>query len=281
MLTLRKAQDRGHTDHGWLQSHHAFSFADYHDPAQMGWGNLRVLNDDRIAAGSGFGRHGHRNMEIVSYVLSGALAHQDNLGNIRTCSKPRERRVSQGEMRKKSGVDTRSMSSFLRISTQDHPSLADFEQVLTAIPSGDVQRMTAGTGVLHSEFNAAPDQTTHFLQIWLLPSAPNLPPSYAQATIPAAQKRGALCCIAAPEGTPAVVSLHADATLYAGLFDGDEHATLALNPQRKAYVFLARGTLTVNGQRLDAGDAALLDNTAQLTLTEGKAAEVLVFDLAP
>jgi redox-sensitive bicupin YhaK (pirin superfamily) len=233
MLTLRKAQDRGHADHGWLQSHHAFSFADYHDPAQMGWGNLRVLNDDRIAAGSGFGRHGHRNMEIVSYVLSGELAHQDNLGNT------------------------------------------------TTIPSGDVQRMTAGTGVLHSEFNAAPDQTTHFLQIWLLPSAPNLPPSYAQATIPAAQKRGVLCCIAAPEGTPAVVSLHADATLYAGLFDGDEHATLALNPQRKAYVFLARGTLTVNGQGLDAGDAALLDNTAQLTLTEGKAAEVLVFDLAP
>ena len=233
MLTLRKAQDRGHADHGWLQSHHAFSFADYHDPAQMGWGNLRVLNDDRIAAGSGFGRHGHRNMDIISYVLSGALAHQDNLGNT------------------------------------------------TTIPSGDVQRMTAGTGVLHSEFNAAADQTTHFLQIWLLPSTPNLPPSYAQATIPAAQKRGALCCIAAPEGTPAVISLDADATLYAGLFDGDEHATLALNPQRKAYVFLARGRLMVNGLCLAAGDAALLDDTTQLTLTEGKAAEVLVFDLAP
>jgi len=231
MLTVRKSQDRGHADHGWLNSYHSFSFAGYYDPRHMGWGNLRVINEDRIAAGTGFGQHGHRDMEIISYVLSGELAHQDSMGNAR------------------------------------------------GIPPGDVQRMSAGSGVMHSEFNHAQGQVTHFLQIWIEPSVHGIEPSYEQVTVPDTDKRGRLRAVASPAGGPGVVRIHADATLYAGLFDGAESATLAINPRRKAYVHLVRGALQVNGTPLQAGDAALLEGEAQIQLDGGRDAEVLVFDL--
>ncbi|MBP6655360.1 MAG: pirin family protein [Propionivibrio sp.] len=232
MLTLRKSQDRGYADHGWLKSYHSFSFAGYYDPAYMGWGNLRVINEDRIEAGTGFGKHGHRNMEIISYVLSGELAHQDSMGNVK------------------------------------------------GIPPGDVQRMSAGTGVTHTEFNHAKGQTTHFLQIWIEPDVTGITPSYEQKTIPASQKRGALRLVASPDGVQDSVVIHADAALYSGLFDGDEHAELALNPARKAYVHLVRGVLEVNGKRLSTGDALMLEGEDRITLARGSDAEVLVFDLA-
>jgi redox-sensitive bicupin YhaK (pirin superfamily) len=232
MLTLRKAQDRGYADHGWLKTYHSFSFASYYDPAHMGWGNLRVINEDRIAAGTGFGKHGHRNMEIISYVLSGELAHQDSMGNVK------------------------------------------------GIPPGDVQRMSAGSGVMHSEFNHAKDQTTHFLQIWIEPAKADIPPGYEQKTIPAKDKRGTLRLVASPDGADDSVTIHADAALYAGFFDGNEHAELALDPERKAYVHLVRGTLRVNGQPMNAGDALLLDHESRIEVSHGCEAEVLVFDLA-
>ena len=174
MLILRKSEDRGWADHGWLQSHHSFSFAGYHDPAHMGWGNLRVINEDRIAPGTGFGTHGHQDMEIISYVLSGELAHQDSMGNVK------------------------------------------------AIPPGDIQRMSAGTGVRHSEFNHAPQQQTHFLQIWILPDRVGVTPSYEQKTVPTESKRGKLILVAGPESQAHAVKIHADAHVFAGLFDGDE-----------------------------------------------------------
>jgi len=233
MLTLRKAQDRGYADHGWLKSYHSFSFAGYYDPAHMGWGNLRVINEDRIAPGTGFGKHSHRDMEIISYVLSGELAHQDSMGNI------------------------------------------------VGIPPGDVQRMSAGRGVTHSEFNHARDQTTHFLQIWIEPKVTGIAPGYEQKTVAAEQKRGALRLVASADGASGSVTIHADASLYAGLFDGAERAELALDPARKAYVHLVRGAIEVNGQRIDAGDAVLLENENRIELGHGKDAEVLVFDLAP
>lgn len=232
MLTIRKSEDRGHANHGWLDSHHSFSFADYYDPACMGWGNLRVINEDRIQAGSGFGRHGHRDMEIISYVLSGELAHQDSMGNVK------------------------------------------------AIPPGDVQRMSAGSGVMHSEFNHAKGQETHFLQIWIEPNVTGIPPSYEQRTISADEKRGRLRLIASRDGADGSVLIHADAALYAGLFGPDETQALALDPARKAYVHLVRGTLEVNGVRIEAGDALLVADEGQLTLGKGQDAEVLVFDLA-
>ena len=233
MLTLRKSQDRGYADHGWLKSYHSFSFAGYYDPAHMGWGNLRVINEDRVAPGMGFGKHGHRDMEIVSYVLSGELAHQDSMGNVK------------------------------------------------GIPPGDVQRMSAGSGVMHSEFNHAQGQTTHFLQIWIEPNVTGIAPSYEQKTIPAEEKRGTLRLVASPDGAQGSVAIHADAALYAGLFDGNESAELALNPARKGYVHLVRGGLEVNGQGLRAGDAVLLEGESRITLARGADAEVLVFDLAP
>jgi quercetin 2,3-dioxygenase len=233
VLTLRKSKDRGFADHGWLKSYHSFSFAGYHDPAHMGFGNLRVINEDRVAPGMGFGRHSHRDMEIVSYVLAGELAHEDSMGNVE------------------------------------------------AIPPGDVQRMSAGTGVTHSEFNHAEGHTTHFLQIWILPNALGIPPSYEQKTFTAADKRGRLRLVASPDGAQGSVTLHADALLYAGLFDGGETATLALDAARKGYVHLVGGALEVNGQWLGAGDAALLDGERRIVLANGAAAEVLVFDLAP
>jgi redox-sensitive bicupin YhaK (pirin superfamily) len=233
MLTLRKSQDRGYADHGWLKSYHSFSFAGYYDPAHMGWGNLRVINEDRVAPGTGFGTHGHRDMEIISYVLSGELAHRDSMGNVE------------------------------------------------AIPPGDVQRMSAGTGVQHSEFNHAEGQTTHFLQIWIEPNVTGIAPSYEQKTIPVAEKRGVLRLVASPDGAQGSVTIHADAKVHAGLFDGGERAELALDPARKGYVHLVRGSLEVNGRRLSTGDAVLLDGESRIALANGSDAEVLVFDLAP
>lgn len=231
MLTVRKSQDRGYADHGWLKSYHSFSFADYYDAAHMGWGNLRVINEDRIAPGTGFGKHGHQDMEIVSYVLSGELAHEDSMGNRQT------------------------------------------------IPPGDVQRMSAGTGVVHSEFNHAQGATTHFLQIWIIPNVTGIAPGYEQKTIPEEKKRGALCLVASPDGAHNSVTIHADAALYAGLFNGNERAELALEPDRKGYVHLVRGVLDVNGHRIEAGDAVLLEHEGRIELANGIDAEVLVFDL--
>ena len=230
---LIRSCDRGYADHGWLKSFHSFSFADYYDPARMGFGALRVINEDRIAPGTGFGTHGHRDMEIISYVLAGELAHKDSMGNGAT------------------------------------------------ITPGEVQRMSAGRGVRHSEFNHAADRQTHFLQIWIEPSEVGIDPGYEQKRFADADKRGRLRLVASPDGADGSVTIHADARLYAGLFDGAEAATLALDPTRKAYVHLVRGRLTVNGQVLAGGDAALLSGEASLALTDGADAEVLVFDLAP
>ena len=231
MQTLRKSGERGYADHGWLKSFHSFSFANYYDPDHMGFGNLRVINEDRIAAGTGFGTHGHRDMEIISYVLAGRLAHKDTLGNVK------------------------------------------------AIPPGDVQRMSAGTGVQHSEFNDAQGETTHFLQIWIEPNAKGVAPGYEQKTFAERDKRGRLRLVAAEDGAHGSVLIHADARMYAGLFDGAERAELALPAGRKGYVHVVRGELRVNGQPLAAGDAAMLEDEAMVRLDGGKDAEVLVFDL--
>jgi quercetin 2,3-dioxygenase len=233
MLTLRKSQDRGYADHGWLKSFHSFSFADYHDPAHMGFGNLRVINEDRIAPGTGFGTHAHRDMEIVSYVLDGAIAHKDSMNNS------------------------------------------------SSIVPGEVQRMSAGTGVRHSEFNHAADKTTHFLQIWILPDRQGIAPGYEQKSFPAADKRGVLKRVASPDGREGSVTIHADASMYAGLFDGAERAELALDPKRLAYVHVVRGSASVNGQALAAGDAAQLSGESRLVIDQGHEAEVIVFDLQP
>jgi redox-sensitive bicupin YhaK (pirin superfamily) len=217
MIALRKSRERGYADHGWLRSHHSFSFAGYHDPRHMGFGNLRVINEDHIAPGTGFGAHGHKDM--------------DSMGNEQTIS------------------------------------------------PGEVQRMSAGSGVVHSEHNHAPGQNTHFLQIWLLPSETGMAPGYAQKAFADAEKRGRLRLVASPDGAESSVTVHADARLYAGLFDGNEHAELDLPAGRKTYVHLVRGALSVNGQRLTAGDAALVENEPQLCLENGVQSEVLVFDL--
>jgi redox-sensitive bicupin YhaK (pirin superfamily) len=238
MQTLRRSQDRGHADHGWLKSRHSFSFADYFDPRHMGVGNLRVINEDRIAPGTGFGTHAHRDMEIVSYVLDGALAHQDSLGNGTPDGEP--------------GV----------------------------IRPGDVQRMSAGTGVRHSEFNHSKIEPTHFLQIWIVPRETAIAPGYEQKHFDAAAKRGRLALVASPDGRDGSVTIHADASIRAGLFDGDERDEIVLDPARLTHVHVARGELQANGQRLEAGDALTLDGETRLTLDLGRAAEVLVFDLA-
>jgi redox-sensitive bicupin YhaK (pirin superfamily) len=232
MLQLRKSQDRGYADHGWLQSFHSFSFAGYHDSKFMGWGNLRVINEDQVAAGMGFGKHGHRNMEIISYVLSGELAHQDSMGNIKS------------------------------------------------IPPGDVQRMSAGSGVMHSEFNHTKEQTTHLLQIWIEPNVLEIEPSYEQKTIPLTDKQGKLCLVASPNGKDGSVSISADAKVYAGLFNGPQSAQMQLDRERKAYMHLIKGSLTVNGQKLVGGDALLMENESTLELRDGVDAEVLFFDLS-
>jgi quercetin 2,3-dioxygenase len=232
MMELRRSQERGYADHGWLKSYHSFSFADYYDPKFMNFGPLRVINEDRIAAGMGFGTHGHQNMEIISYVLDGALAHKDSMGNG------------------------------------------------SSIRPGDVQRMSAGTGVMHSEFNHARDQTTHFLQIWIQPNQFGIPPSYEEKHFGEAEKRGKLRVVASPDARDGSVKLHADTTIYAGLFDGAEAAELSIPAGRRAYVHVARGSLTVNGQQLVAGDALKLVDVDVVSLSGGEAAEVLVFDLA-
>jgi quercetin 2,3-dioxygenase len=232
MITLRKSQDRGYADHGWLKSYHSFSFAGYHDADHMGWGNLRVINEDRIAPGTGFGTHGHRDMEIISYVLSGNLAHKDSMGNVK------------------------------------------------GIPPGDVQRMSAGKGVMHSEFNHAQGQETHFLQIWIEPNVMGISPSYEQTTVPAVEMQGVLRLIAAPAADNASVALHADARIYAGLLGGSDSTTLALDPARKAYVHVVRGSLSLNGLPLHGGDAAKIHGESVLTLNAANDTEVLVFDLA-
>jgi redox-sensitive bicupin YhaK (pirin superfamily) len=232
MITIRKSQDRGYADHGWLKSFHSFSFAGYYDAEHMGWGNLRVINEDRIAAGTGFGTHSHRDMEIVSYVVSGSIAHKDSLGT---------------------GA---------------------------SIPPGDVQRMSAGRGVTHSEFNHDKGGETHFFQIWIMPNQLGIAPSYEQKTFADSEKRGRLRLVASPDGAEESVLIHADASIYAGLLDGEESVALPLNPARKAYVHLVRGALKVNGLPLQTGDAALLDKETALNLTDAKDAEVLVFDLA-
>ncbi len=232
MVEVRKSEERGHANHGWLDSWHSFSFADYYDPQHMGFGALRVINEDCIAPGSGFGAHGHRNMEIISYVLDGELAHQDSMGN----------------------------GSVIR--------------------PGDVQRMSAGTGVMHSEYNHAQDRTTHFLQIWIEPGTFGLAPGYEEKRFDEAQKRGRLCLIAAPDGQEGTVVVHQDVRLYAGLFDGVERAELPISAGRHTYVHVARGEIVVNGIALKAGDALKLVGEPRVVLAEGKQAEVLLFDLA-
>ncbi len=232
MINLRKSQERGYADHGWLKSFHSFSFGSYHDPRFMGWGNLRVINEDRVAPGMGFGKHGHRNMEIISYVLAGELAHQDSMGNVK------------------------------------------------GIPPGDVQRMSAGSGVTHSEFNHAKDQTTHFLQIWIEPNVLEIEPSYEQQSVPIIEKEGKLRLIASPDGKDGAVKIHADANVYVGLFNGSQSAILQLDPKRKAYVHVICGMLTVNGYELTNGDALFIQDESKLEISKGQEAEVLVFDLS-
>ena len=226
MTELRLAKDRGHADHGWLDSWHSFSFADYYDPEHMGYGPLRVINEDRVKAGMGFGTHGHRDMEIISYVLDGALAHKDSMGNGST------------------------------------------------IVPGDVQRMSAGTGVRHSEFSENKTGVTHFLQVWIEPDRTGIPPSYEQKHFKPEDKRGRLRLIASGDGREGSVKIHQDASLYAGLFDGGERAELT---GRRIYVHVARGAITVNGHALNAGDA--LKTQGKISLEKGAGAEVLVFDL--
>ena len=231
MSEIRRADERGYADHGWLKSYHSFSFAEYFDPRHVEFGPLRVINEDRVAPGMGFGTHGHRDMEIISYVLEGELAHKDNMGN----------------------------GSVIR--------------------PGDVQRMSAGRGVMHSEFNHANAQTTHFLQIWLQPNVVGIAPSYEEKRFEAADKRGRLRLVASPDGADGSVRIHQDSRVYAGLFDGAETATLELAPGRRAYVHVARGSIEVNGEALAAGDAAKITDMTRVALERGQDAEVLVFDL--
>jgi redox-sensitive bicupin YhaK (pirin superfamily) len=231
MLAIRRSAERGYADHGWLKSFHSFSFADYHDPRHMGFGPLRVINEDRVAPGMGFGTHGHRDMEIISYVLDGELAHKDSLGN----------------------------GSVIR--------------------PGDVQRMSAGTGVRHSEFNHSSAQVTHFLQIWIEPNVQGIAPGYEEKRFEPADKRGRLRLVASPDGAEGSVTIHQDARVYAGLFDGDERATLDVAPGRRAYVHVARGEIDVGGQHLAAGDAAMITDSGRVELAGGRNAEVLAFDL--
>jgi hypothetical protein len=232
MIKVRRADDRGFADHGWLRSFHTFSFADYYDPAHMGFRALRVINEDRVAPGKGFGTHGHRDMEIVSYVLSGAIEHKDSMGN----------------------------GSVIR--------------------PGDVQRMSAGTGVRHSEFNGSASEAVHFLQIWIMPDAQGIDPGYEQKTFGAPDKQGVLRLVASPNGENGSVTIHASARLYAGLFDGEQSASYALPPGHGAYVHVAKGSVQVNGQSLGPGDAVAIEDERDVRIDQGKGAEVLLFDLS-
>jgi redox-sensitive bicupin YhaK (pirin superfamily) len=232
MQEIRRSSERGHANHGWLDSYHSFSFADYFDPQHVEFGPLRVINEDRVQPGAGFATHGHRDMEIISYVLAGALAHKDSMGNGST------------------------------------------------IRPGDVQRMSAGSGVRHSEFNASPTELLHFLQIWIQPSVEGIAPGYEERRFDAAEKRGRLALIASPDRAAGSVLIHQDARAYAGLFDGAEQATLEVRPGRLIYVHVARGAIRANGAALDTGDALKLTDVTTLALQDGRGAEVLVFDLS-
>jgi redox-sensitive bicupin YhaK (pirin superfamily) len=233
MIELRRSNERGYADHGWLKSYHTFSFADYFDPQHVEFGALRVINEDRVAPGKGFGAHGHRDMEILSYVLEGELAHKDSLGSGST------------------------------------------------IRPGDVQRMSAGTGVTHSEFNPSGTNGVHFLQIWIQPGTRGLAPSYEEKRFSPADKRGRLRLVASPDRADGSVQIHQDARVYAGLFDGDERAEHRVQRGRRVYVHLARGELAVNGHTLRAGDGLKATDVESLVFERGKQAEVLVFDLPP
>ncbi len=232
MIEIRKSQERGYADHGWLKSYHSFSFADYYDPKYVHFGPLRVINEDRVAAGMGFGTHGHRDMEIISYVLDGALAHKDSMGNGST------------------------------------------------IRPGDVQRMSAGTGVRHSEFNHSKEGATHFLQIWIEPNVQGIEPSYEEKHFDEASKQGKLRLIASPDGREGSVLVNADAFLYATLMSADDRLVHKLPAARRAYVHVARGSVTVNGHALVAGDALKIWADAEVELEKAVNAEVLLFDLA-
>jgi redox-sensitive bicupin YhaK (pirin superfamily) len=231
VIALRAAKDRGHAEHGWLESWHSFAFADYRDNEHVHWGPLRVINEDRVQAGQGFGTHGHRDMEIISYVIDGALAHRDSMGTGAT------------------------------------------------IVPGEIQRMSAGTGVTHSEFNHEKDRLTHFLQIWIIPKFQGIKPGYEQKAFSDAEKRGRLRLVGSPDAAEGSVTIHQDVRLYAGLFDGHEKATLALASGRLGYVHVVRGAVTVNGRELVAGDALLYRDEPLVSIEAGKDAEVLVFDL--
>ncbi|WP_146910018.1 pirin family protein [Arenimonas daejeonensis] len=233
MIALRPANERGHANHGWLDSWHSFSFAEYRDDRHVHWGPLRVINEDRVAAGQGFGTHSHRDMEIISYVLEGSLGHKDSMGNTES------------------------------------------------IVPGEVQRLSAGTGITHSEFNYSASGTTHFLQIWIIPKFMGVKPSYAQKTFTDEEKRGRLRLVVSQDGAEGSVSINQDARMYAGLFNGDERAELALTPGRLGYVHLVRGRLVVNGQHLAAGDALKFKDEPRIVIEQGRDAEVLVFDLPP
>ena len=232
MITIRKANDRGHANHGWLDSYHTFSFADYYDPKFMGFRSLRVINEDQVAAKRGFGTHSHRDMEIITYVLEGALEHQDSMGN-RSVMRP-----------------------------------------------GEVQRMTAGTGVSHSEYNHSDRETTHLLQIWILPETQGLEPSYEQKAYSDAEKRGKLRLIASQDGRDGSVKVHQDLNLYATVLGEGEQVNFSVKGDRQVWVQVARGSVMLNGQPLAQGDAAAVSQETRLDLTGKEPAEVLVFDLA-
>jgi redox-sensitive bicupin YhaK (pirin superfamily) len=231
MKVVRRSSDRGHADQGWLKSHHSFSFAEYFDEDHVEFGPLRVLNEDRVTGGQGFGTHSHRNMEIISYVLEGELSHQDSIGNRST------------------------------------------------IRPGDVQRMSAGTGVRHSEFNGSPTNKVHFLQIWIQPSVGEIPPSYEEKRFEDADKRGRLRLVASSNGENGSVLIHQDVRVYSGLFDGGESARIEIAKGRRAYVHVARGAVHVNGIELTAGDALKLTDEGAVEIGQGSKSEVLVFDL--
>jgi len=231
MIALRKSAERGYADHGWLKSFHTFSFANYYDPEHMGYGPLRVINEDRVDPGEGFGRHPHRDMEIISYVLDGELEHKDSIGT----------------------------GSVIR--------------------PGDVQRMSAGTGVTHSEYNPSPKNPVHFLQIWIEPAERGIKPSYEQKFFSPTDKRGKLRLVASPDGRDGSVTVNQDAYLYAALVDGPESVSHQLAEGRKAYVHVARGAATVNGRALRAGDALQVDSESNIEIGDGSNAEVLLFDL--
>jgi quercetin 2,3-dioxygenase len=231
MQIVRKSAQRGYADHGWLKSFHSFSFAGYYDPAHMGYGPLRVINEDRITPGSGFGTHGHKDMEIISYVLDGAVSHKDSMGNGST------------------------------------------------IKPGDVQRMSAGTGVTHSEFNGNPNGDTHFLQIWIQPAKAGGAPGYEEKHFSIEDKRGKLRLIGSQDGRQGSVTVAQDIAMYAGFFSGDEQQVLPIASTRLAYVQVARGSIEVNGQRLQNGDALLLKDETSVSIANGIDSEVIVFDL--